>query len=145
MPQSSKNRQRLLAHDAGRALFEEVVWAADAEGLLSDEHFSVGGTLIEEAVCPGTSGPGRDCRRLWTTDPGNPSVDFCGARWRNATHTSIMDSEARLLRKGQGQEARLVFLSHDLMGEPPSRPIDGLYRQPGHRHGRTGGSPGASG
>ncbi|MDE0672422.1 MAG: leucine-rich repeat domain-containing protein [Caldilineaceae bacterium] len=44
----TKNRPRLLAHDAGRALFDEVVWAADEEGLLSDEHFSVDGTLIFE-------------------------------------------------------------------------------------------------
>ena len=46
----TKNRQRLLAHDAGRALFDEVVWAADEEGLLSDEPFSVDGTLIEAAA-----------------------------------------------------------------------------------------------
>ena len=45
----TKNRQRLLAHDAGRALFDEVVWTANEEGLLSDEHFSVDGTLIEAA------------------------------------------------------------------------------------------------
>nr|ACX49731.1 IS4 family transposase [uncultured marine bacterium 1k6] len=52
-----KNRARLLAHDAGRALFDEVVWAADQEGLLSDEHFSVDGILIEAAASPGASGP----------------------------------------------------------------------------------------
>ena len=46
----TKNRQRLLAHDAGRALFDEVVWGADAEGLLSDEHFRVDGTLLEAAA-----------------------------------------------------------------------------------------------
>ena len=63
----TKNRPRLLAHDAGRALFDEVVWAADAEGLLSDEHFSVDGTLIEAAASPGASGPRRDRHRHRTT------------------------------------------------------------------------------
>ena len=46
----TKNRQRLMENDMGRALFDEVVWAADGEGLLSDEHFSVDGTLIEAAA-----------------------------------------------------------------------------------------------
>ena len=59
----TKNRQRLLAHDGGRALFDEVVWASDGEGLLSDEHFTMGGTLIEAAASPGTAGPWRDRRR----------------------------------------------------------------------------------
>ena len=63
----TKNRQRLMEHDVGRALFDEVVWAADGEGLLSDEHFSVDGTLIEAAASPGASGPRRDRRRPRTT------------------------------------------------------------------------------
>ena len=74
----TKNRQQLLAHDAGRALFDEVVWAADEEGLLSDEYFSVDGTLIEAAASlksfrakEGSLPPTED-------DPGNPSVDFRG-------------------------------------------------------------------
>ena len=111
----TKNRQRLLAHDAGRALFDEVVWAADEEGLLSDEHFSVDGTLIEAAASlksfrskEGPPPPSDD-------DPGNPSVDFRGERRSNETHASTTDPEARLLRKGQGKEARLAFMGHALM------------------------------
>ena len=111
----TKNRQRLLAHEAGRALFDEVVWAADEEGLLSDEHFSVDGTLLEAAASPGASGLRRDRPRLRTTDPGNPSVDFRGERCSNETHASTTDPEARLLRKGPGKEARLAFMSHALM------------------------------
>ena len=63
----TKNRQRLLAHDAGRALFDEVVWTADGEGLLSDEHFSMDGTLIEAAASPGAFEPRRDRPRRRTT------------------------------------------------------------------------------
>ena len=56
----TKNQQRLLAHDAGRALFDEVVWATHQKGLLSDAHFSVDAALLSEAVAnPGASGPGR--------------------------------------------------------------------------------------
>ncbi len=66
----TKNRQRLLMHDAGRALFDEAVWSAAQEGLLSDVHFSVDGTLLEAVASPGASGPRRDHRpRLWTTIP----------------------------------------------------------------------------
>ena len=75
----TKNRQWLLAHDAGRALFDEVVWTADEVGLLSDEHFSVDGALLEAAASlksfqskEGLSPPTDD-------DPGNPSVDFRGS------------------------------------------------------------------
>ena len=111
----TKNRQRLLAHDTDRALFDEVVWAADAEGLLSDEHFSVDGTLIEAAASlksfrakEGPPPPADD-------DPGNPSVDFRGEHRSNETHASTTDPEARLLRKGKGKEARLAFMGHALM------------------------------
>ena len=111
----TKNRQRLLAHDTGRALFDEVVWAADEEGLLSDEHFSVDGTLIEAAASlksfrskEGPLAPSDD-------DPGNLSVDFRRERRCNETHASTTDPEARLLPKGQGKEAQLAFMGHNLM------------------------------
>jgi len=111
----TKNRPRLLAHDAGRALFDEVVWAADAEGLLSDEHFSVDGTLIEAAASLKSFRPKEGPPPPSDDDPGNPSVDFRGERRSNETHASTTDPEARLLRKGKGQEARLAFLGHALM------------------------------
>ena len=64
----TKNRQRLMDHDVGRALFDEAVWAADGEGLLSDEHFSMDGTLIEATASLGASGPGTSrCHRPRTT------------------------------------------------------------------------------
>ncbi len=113
----TKNRQRLMDHDVGRALFDEVVWAADGEGLLSDEHFSVDGTLIEAAARLKSFRP-RDAPAPPSTDddPGNPSVDFRGERRSNETHASTTDPEARLLRKGPGKEARMAFLGHALTG-----------------------------
>ena len=111
----TKNRQRLMAHDIGRALFDEVVCAADAEGLLSDEHFSVDGTLIEAAASLKSFGTKEGPPLSDDDDPGNPSVDFRGERRSNATHASTTDPEALLLCKGSGKEAKLAFLGHALM------------------------------
>jgi transposase len=110
----TKNRERLLRRQVGQQLFDEVVLAADRHGLLSDEHFSVDGTLIEAAASlksfkPRTGDPPPD-----DGDPGNPSVDFRGESRSNATHQSTTDPESRLLRKGEGREAKLVFLAHAL-------------------------------
>ncbi len=111
----TKNRQRLMEHDVGRALFDEVVWAADGEGLLSDEHFSVDGTLIEAAASLKSFRPKEGAPPPTDDDPANPSVDFRGERRSDETHASTTDPEARLLRKGPGQEARRAFLGHALM------------------------------
>jgi transposase len=112
----TKNRQRLLRHEVGRQLFDLVVAAAHQRGLLSDEHFTVDGTLIEAAASL-KSFKRRDGDPPTTTDDdaGNPSVDFHGEKRSNATHHSTTDPEARLLRKGKGKEAKLVFMGHALM------------------------------
>ena len=111
----TKNRKRLLEHRVGQALFDEVVWEADRRGLLSDEHFSVDGTLIE-AVASIKSFRRRDEGEPPSDDdPGNPWVDFRGERLKNETHESRTDPEARLMRKGKGREARLSFMGHALM------------------------------
>ncbi|MBI3953969.1 MAG: IS5 family transposase [Chloroflexi bacterium] len=112
----TKNRERLLKHRIGQQLFDEVVAEAHGRGLLSDEHFTVDGTLIEAAASL-KSFRRRDGEPANTTDqdPGNPSVDFQGERRSNATHQSTTDPEARLLRKGPGKEAKLVFMAHALM------------------------------
>ena len=111
----TKNRKRLLEHRVGQALFDEVVWEADRRGLLSDEHFSVDGTLIE-AVASIKSFRRRDEEEPPPDDdPGNPWVDFRGERLKNETHESRTDPEARLMRKGKGREARLSFMGHALM------------------------------
>ena len=98
----------------GQALL--AVLEADRQGLLSDEHFTVDGTLIEAAASLKSFKPrDGDPPRTTDADPGNPSVDFHGERRSNATHQSTTDPEARLLRKGKGREARLVFMAHALM------------------------------
>ena len=112
----TKNRERLLKHRVGQALFDEVVLEADRRGLLSDEHFTVDGTLIEAAASLKSFKPkDGDPPKKTDDDPGNPSVDFHGERRSNATHQSTTDPEARLLRKGKGKEAKLVFLE-DIAG-----------------------------
>ena len=111
----TKNRQRLLEHEVGQQLFDEVVADAHAGGLLSDEHFTVDGTLIEAAASLKSFKPKEGDPPPTDGDPGNPSVDFHGEQRSNATHRSTTDPEARLLRKGKGKEAKLVFMAHALM------------------------------
>ena len=112
----TKNRERLLRHKIGQGLFDEVVARAHERGLLSDEHFTVDGTLIEAAASL-KSFKRKDGEPPSATDsdPGNPSVDFHGEKRSNATHRSTTDPDARLMRKGLGKEAKLVFMGHALM------------------------------
>lgn len=112
----SKNRQRLLEHQVAEAFFATVVGQADQLGLLSDEHFTVDGTLIEAAASLKSFRPRENAdRQEAVDDPGNAMVDFRGQRRSNATHVSTTDPEARLMRKGRGKEAKLVFGAHVLM------------------------------
>ena len=99
----------------GQALFDEVVWEADRRGMLSDENFSVDGTLIEAMASIKNFRRREDQEGPPDDDPGNPWVDFRGERLKNETHESRTDPEARLMRKGQGREARLSFMGHMLM------------------------------
>ena len=111
----TKNRRRLLEHRTAQALFDEVVWEAARRGLLSDERFSVDGTLIEAQESIKSFRRREDQEGPPDDDSGNPSVDFRGERLRNETHRSRTDPEARLMRKGKGKEAKLSFMGHALM------------------------------
>ena len=111
----TKNRRRLLEHRTAQALFDEVVWEAARRGLLSDERFSVDGTLIEARASIKSFRRRDDQEGPPDDDSGNPSVDFRGERLRNETHGSRTHPEARLMRKGEGREARLAFMGHALM------------------------------
>ncbi|MEK7215322.1 MAG: IS5 family transposase [Chloroflexota bacterium] len=111
----SKNRQRLLEHRVGQRVFDEVVRLANVHSLLSDEHFTVDGTLIEAAASLKSFKPKDGDPPPSDGDPGNPSVDFHGEKRKNATHQSTTDSEALLYKKGKGKEAKLAFLAHALM------------------------------
>ena len=141
----TKNRERLLKHRVGQALFDEVVLEADRWGLLSDEHFTVDGTLIEAAASLKSFKP-RDGDPPKTTDDdqGNPSVDFHGERRSNATHQSTTDPEARLLRKGKGKGSQAGIHGPCLDGEPPWD-AGGLPDYPGDGDGGAEYSTGAGG
>jgi len=112
----TKNRRRLLKHEVAQRFFDEVVRQAAGLGLLSDEHFTVDGTLIEAAASLKSFRP-KDTPPSATPpdDPGNPTVNFHGERRSNATHQSTTDPEARLAKKGKGKEAHLAFMGHALM------------------------------
>ena len=103
----TKNRRRLLRNRVGRKLFEEVVYEADRRGLMSDEHFSVDGTLIEAAASI-KSFRRRDDDDDSMGDGGVRTEDFRGEKLSNATHQSTTDPDARLTRKGRGKEAKLA-------------------------------------
>lgn len=112
----SKNKKRLLDAQAAKLFFDGIVRQAGEAGFLSDEHFTVDGTLIEawaslksfkKKDAPPDLGP--------PDDPGNPTVDFHGEKRGNATHASTTDPEAKLARKGAGKEAKLCFSAHVLM------------------------------
>jgi transposase len=112
----TKNRDRLLAGEVATAFFEQVLAQAKAQRLLSDEHFTVDGTLIEAWAGQKSFKPKAETAPVPPADdPGNPSVDFRGERRTNATHASTTDAEARLYKKAAGQEAKLCFLGHVLM------------------------------
>ena len=113
----TRNRDRLLEHDVAGEFFRRVVGHAQANGLMSDEHFTVDGTLIE-AWASLKSFKVKDEKpndRPPPEDPGNPAVDFHGEKRSNETHASTTDPEARLAKKGKGKEAKLSFSAHALM------------------------------
>lgn len=108
----TKNRDRLLNGDVAAAFFEAVLIHADAERLLSDDHFTVDGTLLEAWASHKSFRP-RDEEP--PAGGANPTVDFHGQRRTNATHASTTDPDARLYKKARGREARLGYLGHVLM------------------------------
>jgi transposase len=110
----SKNRDRLLAGDVAVAFFDAVLAEARTHRLLSDEHFTVDGTLLEAWASHKSFRP-KDTDNRPPEDPGNPTVDFRGERRKNDTHQSTTDPEARLYKKGVGRPAQLAYLGHLLM------------------------------
>lgn len=120
----SKNRERLLAGEIHTRFFEKVLEQARACHLLSDEHFTVDGTLIEawagqKSFKPKGSKPGSP-----PDDGGNPTVDFRGVKRSNTTHASTTDPESRLYRKSNGTEAKLCYSGHVLMDNRHGLAVD---------------------
>lgn len=113
----SRNRARLLEHEVAAKFLAEVVAAARRAKLMSDDHFTVDGTLIEAWASVKSfrpKGQGPEDRRP-PDDPGNPTVNFHGEKRSNETHESTTDPEARLARKGNNQPAKLSYLANALM------------------------------
>jgi transposase len=113
----SRNRERLLEHDVAGKFLAGVVAQARAAHLMSHDHFTVDGTLIE-AWASLKSFRRKDEKakdRKPPDDPGNPSVDFHGEKRSNETHESTTDNEARLARKAKAQPSKLSYSAHALM------------------------------
>jgi transposase len=105
----TKNRERLLDGDIAEAFFQAVLQQARERGLLSDEHFTVDGTLLE-AWASVKSYQRKDGKNVVPPDdPGNATVDFHGETRSNDTHESKTDPEAKMARKGKGKEAKLSY------------------------------------
>jgi transposase len=106
----TKNRKRLLAHDVAGHFFRAVVEQGKNAGLMSAEHFSVDGTLIEAWASMKSFRPKDD-----DLSDSNGWADFRGKKRSNATHESKTDPDARLMRKGKGKEAKLSYCMSVLM------------------------------
>jgi transposase len=113
----SKNRDRLLESEVSAAFFDSVCGQARQEGLLSDEHFTVDGTLVEAWASLKSFQPkGSDRPDGGSEGKGrNAEVDFRGQKRKNDTHVSTTDPDSRLYRKGLGKEAKLCYMGHVLM------------------------------
>src|SRR6266853_1442733 len=110
----SKNRDRLLMGEIAEKFFAQVLEQAHANDLLSDEHYSVDGTLIEAWASQKSFQRKDENQAPPPDDPGNPTVNFHGEKRSNDTHQSTTDPDARLMTKG-GQEAKLYFMGHVVM------------------------------
>jgi len=109
-----KNRERVFGGDVAHAFFQEVLAQADEARLMSDDHFTVDGTLLE--ACAGL----KTFRRKGAPvpppdDPGNPTVNFHFERRSSATRASATDPDRRLLRKSSNHEAKLQYVGGLLM------------------------------
>ena len=120
----SKNRERLLAGDIHKVFFQKVIEQARQRRLLSDEHFTVDGTLIEAWAGHKSFKPKGTRPDQAPDDPGNPTVDFRGQTRSNETHASTTDPDARLYRKSNGTESKLCYSGHILMDNRHGLAVD---------------------
>lgn len=130
----TKNRDRILTEEVIREFFGEVLAEAKARRLLSEDHFTVDGTLIEAAASmksfrkKGGGGPGS----------GNPSVDFRGEKRSNKTHESTTDRDAKLYRKGDGRPSQLCYIVNVLTENRHGICVDAELTQANGRGERQG-------
>jgi transposase len=110
----SKNRERLLKHGVARQFFAAVMEEARQQRLLSEDHFTVDGTLLEAWASLKSVHP-KDHDDHPSNGFKNSDVDFRGEKRRNETHASTTDPRALLARKGPGKETKLSYMGHALM------------------------------
>ena len=126
----SKNRDRLLEGDIAAKFLGAVLSQPRVKRLLSTDHFSVDGTLIQAWASMKSFKPKDGANEPPTEGGGrNRETDFHGAKRSNATHASTTDPEARLYRKGQGKEAKLCFMGHALMENRHGLVVDACLTQ----------------
>jgi transposase len=109
----SKNQERLIGNATAQVFFAQVVELAREGRWMSNDHFSVDGTLIEAWASMKSFRPKDEPPQ--GPGAGNPWQDFHGEKRSNETHQSTTDPEAKLLRKGAGKEAKLCFAGHAVM------------------------------
>jgi transposase len=124
----SKNRDRLLEGDIAEKFFAEILSQARGANLLSDEHFSVDGTLIE-AWASQKSFQQKDRPAPPKDDPGNPTVNFHGEKRSNETHESTKDPDARLARKSSSHESQLAYCGNIMIENRNGLVVDTELRQ----------------
>ena len=126
----SKNRDRLLAGDIAAKFLAAVLAQPRVKRLLSSDHFSVDGTLIEAWASTKSVKPKDGSGEPPTKGGGrNAEADFHGQKRTNETHASTTDPEARLYRKGRGKETKLCFIGHGLMENRHGLLVDACLTQ----------------
>jgi len=129
----TKNRQRLLDGDIAGKFLKRVLAYGRQHQLLSDEHFTVDGTLIEAWASQKSfkkkGAPPEKASSNKDNDTGNPTVNFRGETRKNDTHQSSTDPEALLARKGPGKEAKLSFAGHVLVDNRHSLVVESEFTQ----------------
>jgi transposase len=129
----SKNRDRLLEGEIAAKFMAAVLTQPNVRQLLSSDHFSVDGTLVEAWASMKSLKPRNEDREPPAGGGRNEEVDFRGEKRSNQTHISTSDPDAMLYRKGSGMEAKLCFIGHALMENRHGLFIDTrLTRVSGH-------------
>lgn len=121
----TKNRERFLDGEIAERFFQAVLGQARAAGLLSDEHFTVDGTLIEAWASHKSFRPIDDQEPPAGDVGSNPTIDYKGTKRSNKTHRSYTDPDARLYRKSSNTAAILGYMGHALMENRNGLVVDG--------------------
>jgi transposase len=124
----SKNKERLLENEVARKFLVVVLEEARQRKLLSEDHFTVDGTLLEAWASLKSFSP-KDGNDTHAPDEKNPSIDFHGEKRTNDTHQSTTDPKALLAKKGYGKEAKLCFTGHVLMENRNGMVVDVTFTQ----------------